>query len=782
MNVARLRGVLLAWLAGAVCVNIAAAQVTINVPADQPTIQAGIDAASNGDTVLVAPGTYLENINFKGKAITVKSSDGPAVTTIDGSNKASVVTFNTAETLSSIVDGFTITHGFDIYHGGGITVLSSSPTIQNNVITANGGIEGLGIYAELASPIIKNNTISGNFQNGGSGGIGGGISLLRASNFEIVGNTISNNHMASGGDGGGIGVRADGDGLISGNLIAANEAYNDAGGLAVLGDTSVLIENNLIVNNLTGGGGFVNYDGGVYLAAPAAMFVNNTLINNTLLVDSGSTLVQNNVSYGNGAIVPFACGILTTLLPTMRNNDFFSTNGIPNGGRCGTGVIGANGNVSVDPLLEDPLSDYHLTSSSPVIDAGLNTGVRETTDFDGKPRFMIGPNGCTVPATVDIGAYEYQSSTSGALSPSSVPLGTAPIGSGVTGGTPIHLQNTGTTCAGPLVFRFSNPDFSIGNTTCGTGLGSGLACDVYVHFVPSADGIENSSMTVTGGFTSPVNSVSLSGQGVAPFAGASPTSWDFGLGVLATQTSAQTFTISNSGDYALQVIDASASGDFAVTGYSCGVPVAPGDTCTVSATFTATALGLRAGTLTIHSDSVGGDVLIGLQGIGVTGDFIISSPTQPQTVAAGHAASFTIDTTPLGPPATVSFACSNLPSGASCSFNPGSVTSGSSSIMTINSMAPTSAAPSRARIAKIVVLNSWVLGIPWIVARRRRRLAAWSIIFVFVLGMAACGGAGAGDSKNRDGHTGTPPGSYVVTVTGTLGSVTRTTTVRLNIN
>lgn len=57
----------------------------INVPADQPTIQAAIDAAVDGCEVVVAPGTYNEAIDFIGKAINLHSSDGPDVTTIDAS-------------------------------------------------------------------------------------------------------------------------------------------------------------------------------------------------------------------------------------------------------------------------------------------------------------------------------------------------------------------------------------------------------------------------------------------------------------------------------------------------------------------------------------------------------------------------------------------------------------------------------------------------------------------------------------------------------------------------
>jgi hypothetical protein len=84
----------------------ASAGAVINVPASQPTIQAGIDAAANGDTVVVAPGTYAERIDLTGKAIEVRNSAGPATTTIDGGGLANVVSFKTGESRSSILRGF----------------------------------------------------------------------------------------------------------------------------------------------------------------------------------------------------------------------------------------------------------------------------------------------------------------------------------------------------------------------------------------------------------------------------------------------------------------------------------------------------------------------------------------------------------------------------------------------------------------------------------------------------------------------------------------------------
>ena len=109
---------------------------TLHVPSEYTTIQEAIDAALDGDAVLVAPGTYIENIDFKGKAITVESDQGPEITIIDGNDSGSVVWFHSGEGQDSILNGFTISNGSDSdFGGGGIHCGSNcSPIVINNII------------------------------------------------------------------------------------------------------------------------------------------------------------------------------------------------------------------------------------------------------------------------------------------------------------------------------------------------------------------------------------------------------------------------------------------------------------------------------------------------------------------------------------------------------------------------------------------------------------------------------------------------------------------------
>ncbi len=154
----------------------------IDVPADEPTIQSGIDAAKNGDTVLVADGIYRGagnvNIDFKGKQITVKSQNGAKETIIDCESNPDTrgFIFQNKETNDSVLDGVTIRNGVHD-QGGGIYIEFASPMIKNCVIERNQAVTvkyhghgGGGIFCLSHEAIIKDCTIKENIADSGFGG------------------------------------------------------------------------------------------------------------------------------------------------------------------------------------------------------------------------------------------------------------------------------------------------------------------------------------------------------------------------------------------------------------------------------------------------------------------------------------------------------------------------------------------------------------------------------------------------------------------------------------
>jgi nitrous oxidase accessory protein NosD len=140
----------------------------IHVPSDSATIQAGIDGALNGDTVLVAAGTYTGNgnreIDLHGKSVTVLSESGSDSTIIDCEGSSGEVAFvlSSGEDSLTIIDGFTLTGVLDTLRGA-VSCNSASPRIRNCSITGN---QSYGFYGELSSAQFENCMIADNSRDG----------------------------------------------------------------------------------------------------------------------------------------------------------------------------------------------------------------------------------------------------------------------------------------------------------------------------------------------------------------------------------------------------------------------------------------------------------------------------------------------------------------------------------------------------------------------------------------------------------------------------------------
>ncbi len=458
------------------------AQNTINVPADQPTIQGAINAANNGDTVLVAPGTYYENINFNGKAVTVTSSGGPSVTIIDGGQNGSVVTFDSGETMSSGLNGVAIQNGYASYNGsydsgrgGGIQIMNSSPTVTGNVISNNSALCGMGIYIDGGSPVIKNNTISNNTQPSNDGGCGGGGieatgSSTSPSSPLIEGNVITNNNLNAGGGGfgGGIYVYDFSQPTIRNNVIKGNTAYN-GGAIAISSSLGTVVVQNLIANNTS-----LFTGAGLYVVGSNVNVANNTIVGNLnssgIFVWSNSpqtiTVSNNIVVAAAGQSYAITCApALNTLSPVFSRNDVY----IGWSGVCD--YTASPGNISADPrFVNAATGDFHLQSTSPSIDTGDNSAPNlPQTDFAGNPRILDGNNDCV--STIDMGAYEVVRAANAGFSPGTLMFSGQVPG---TSSSPksVTLSNTGNTC-----FQFSNVgitgDFSQSNTCSAAGVRGG---------------------------------------------------------------------------------------------------------------------------------------------------------------------------------------------------------------------------------------------------------------------------------------------------------------------
>jgi hypothetical protein len=365
------------------------------------TVQGGIDLADEGDTVLVVPGLYCENVSFLGKSIVVAShflqTGEPSYvdsTIIDGTcpsreDTASVVRFVSGEDSTSVLVGFTLQNGLGTegqyggrFGGGIFCKYNSTPTILHNRIIGNSASTGGGIYCDHFGSLtihILHNEIRWNSCTGFGGGL-----YVDLGGAEVRNNVIEHNTAVYGG---GIAFQYGWENTIDveGNVIAYNHGTIGGGGVwQDKAGCTLRLHNNLILSNVGPGVENLDYDPSTVLS-----LTSNTILGN----ETGVVFYAKYAELRNNVIVDNDIGIQCIVGEyELTHNDVWN-NVDGNYVNCVPGV----GSISEDPLfVAGPEGIYYLSQTdagdpwnSPCVDSGyelasnlgLNTSTTRTDEF-----------------------------------------------------------------------------------------------------------------------------------------------------------------------------------------------------------------------------------------------------------------------------------------------------------------------------------------------------------------------------------------------------------------
>lgn len=400
----------------------------VTVPTDVSTIQQAINNAENGDTIIVLPGTYNENL-FINKNITLKSNyyisnDTNIINTtiINGTQTSNVITINNS---CPKIFGLTITNGL----GRGISCSQSSPYLKNLIISNNNGVNsggGGGLFFDYGSPVIENTIIRNN-----TACFGGAIYTTGA-NLKIRNVLFKSNSATNGCGFGGIG------GAI----------YLGNGGTSNF--ENVVFDSNSSVSN--GSVIYSNYVSNYNLTN--SIISNNT--GNYAIYDAsaGTKDISNNNFWNNNANLFYGCspylGVLNTTNSNLDSCDLF-------------------GNIKLNPMFQTTGNLYQLQSTSHCINAGTNTTVNVTYDFNNNQRIYNN--------IVDLGILEYNSITDTTPNPfiQSITTNTTSnitTNSATSGGNIINDLGSEITLRGVCYNIATNPTITNSVIQSGSGIGA----------------------------------------------------------------------------------------------------------------------------------------------------------------------------------------------------------------------------------------------------------------------------------------------------------------------
>lgn len=567
-----------------------AAQTTIRVPADKPTIQSAIDSAVSGDTVLVSPGTYLESVSYKNKSIVLTSTGGSAVTTIDARGRccATVQIVDIPGTTAAL-NGFTITGG---NQNAAVYVSNASPTISNNVITGNYVVA---VYVSGSNGQLLNNMVSQNENYSGVQGI-----LVFSSNL-----TIRN------------------------NVVTQNVSHNNPAGIYISGGSSQVTQNLVGKNS-----GWTA--AGIYLYSGSIVLTNNTVAENTVMAEApgygypdtrttgvyvdrqASVQLRNNVIAGTGPSWALFCDPtpFSGMERTLANNDLFS----PTGHyflNCGVSF----GSINDPQFIAPEIGDYHLSGSSPALDTGNNGAPNvPAADLEGVTRVIDGNNDGT--AIVDMGAFEMIPG-SASISPASLTFDDQILNTQSPSQT-VTVTNTGANVL-HLAMQLNLSDFVyVDHCKNAAGLAAGQSCTIDFAFKPTTTGALGGSIAIRA--TVPGGSIffNMTGNGTGPVAQFSTTQLAFGNQPLTSTSGPQVVTLQNVGIAPLAISYFEIFGDFSQVN-DCPASLAVNSGCNITVRFTPSQLGNRDSFFRVwHNASPTRNHVISLTGGGIGAAFDLS--------------------------------------------------------------------------------------------------------------------------------------------------------------
>ncbi|MFB0538290.1 MAG: choice-of-anchor Q domain-containing protein [Anaerolineae bacterium] len=388
------------------------ARITSNPTLTYTTVQAAVDAASDGDTVKVAG--YCAGVEARAgvtqtvyisKTVTIRGGYTTTnwtvpypitqPTTLDAQGQGRVLYIS--GDISPTVEGLRITGGNTAVYGGGVYVITAAVTIRDNLLISNtADSRGGGLYMEVSSAArVISNTFRANAT--GEFGYGGGLCVV-ASDATLNSNTFISN-TAHGGGGLGLVYSA---ATLHGNTISYNVADYD-GGLALVESNATLV-NNVVADNRADSQG-----SGLGIYGSSLGLLHTTIAHNTGGDGNGVCVTSYNTDWRGATPITYysTVALTNTILVshtvgiTVTGGNTVTVNGVLWYGtpitvsRATTATVTVQNQHEGNPAFAP--DGYHLTASSAAIDRGVNAGV--TTDIDGDVR----PDGCLF----DIGADEF---------------------------------------------------------------------------------------------------------------------------------------------------------------------------------------------------------------------------------------------------------------------------------------------------------------------------------------------------------------------------------------